>query len=179
MKRFAVRDMTATALMAAVLCVVAPFSLPVGVIPLSLASLVVLLSPALLGTKRGVTAILLYILIGAIGLPVFSGFRGGIGVLAGPTGGFIVGYLFCGLIVGLCCDRWRGKWLAYPLAMIAGTAALYVFGTAWLVVSSGTSLSAAVALCVTPFLLGDAVKITAATLIAYPLRKILIKQGLI
>lgn len=179
MKRSTIRDMTVTALMAAVLCITAPFTLPIGAIPLSLASFVVYLTAALLGAKRGCAGILVYLLVGAVGLPVFSGFTGGIGVLAGPTGGFLVGYLFCTGIIGLMTDRWGEKRWVYPLSMVAGTLVLYAVGTVWFMVQSGHTAGAAMGLCVTPFLMGDGVKILCCVAVAYPLKKLLKKHGMI
>ena len=93
--------MALTGMMAALLCVAGPLSLPVGPVPLSLATFAVYLAGAVLGWKRGTAAVALYLLIGLCGLPVFSGFSGGFQKLAGVTGGYLVGYLFCALITGL------------------------------------------------------------------------------
>lgn len=172
-----VRSMTLTALMTALLCVVAPISIPIGTVPLSLSSLIVLLCAAVLGARRGMCAVLLYICIGAVGLPVFSGFRGGIDVLLGPTGGFILGYLPCAGIVGLCCGRGHNRRINGLLGMLAGTAVLYTLGTLRFAAYSGTDFVSAALLCVVPFLPGDAVKLILALLQADPLRKALEKPS--
>ncbi|MGI6269665.1 MAG: biotin transporter BioY [Candidatus Howiella sp.] len=171
MKKLTLKEITATALMTALLCVAAPFTIPTGIIPISLASFVVYLAAAILGAKKGVLCVLLYILLGAAGLPVFSGFAGGLGKIAGPTGGYIVGYIFCALIVGLISDRWGTRLWVYPAAMAAGTAVLYAFGTVWFMAQSGSGLAASLALCVVPFLVGDIVKIIVASGAGFTLRR--------
>ena len=95
------KDMATTALMAALLCVLAPITIPVGPIPLSLATFAVYMAGAVLGAKRGIAAVALYLLIGMTGIPVFSGFTGGIQRLAGVTGGYLIGYLPCAWITAL------------------------------------------------------------------------------
>ncbi len=90
--------MTSTALMTAVTCILGPLAIPIGPVPVSLTPLAVFLSVYILGTKRGTIAYLLYLLIGAVGVPVFSGFTGGLGKLAGPTGGYLIGFILMALI---------------------------------------------------------------------------------
>lgn len=172
------RTIAFTALLAAIVCVLAPWTIPVGPVPISLATLGVYLACCVIDCKHGVVATLAYVLLGAIGVPVFSGGRGGFGVLAGPTGGYIVGYVFLAFVSGLLIDlfgREKRVWV-YPLAMIAGTVALYAFGTAWFMISTGSSsLGAALLTCVVPFLAGDGIKIAAATAVGYPVRRALKK----
>lgn len=183
-----VRNMCFTALMAAVMCVVAPLSVPIGPIPISLATLVVYLAGALLGGKKGTLAVAIYILIGAVGVPVFSGYSGGVAKLLGVTGGYIVGYLPCAAIVGFGIDRFGGNsvsvagkrfpW-AYPVAMIVGTIVLYALGTAWFMAQSGNPLMGSLSMCVIPFLPGDAAKIVVATVLGGILRKRLCEMGIL
>ena len=167
------RDMTLTAVMAALICIAGPLVVPVGPVPLSLATFAVYLAGAVLGKKRGTIAVGLYLLIGIIGVPVFSGFSGGFQKLAGVTGGYLAGYLPCAFLSGLGAERAEKsgrKWLLPALAA-AGTAVLYALGTAWFMIQTGNTASAALGLCVVPFLPGDAVKIIAASLLAGPVRK--------
>lgn len=124
------------------------------------------------GTKKGTIAVGLYLLIGIIGVPVFSGFSGGFQKLAGVTGGYLVGYLPCAYMSGEGAEkRERIGWWYHPLMMIAGTALLYLVGTVNFMLHTGNGLGAALALCVVPFLIGDAVKIAAAALLTVPVRK--------
>ncbi|MEA4911218.1 MAG: biotin transporter BioY [Oscillospiraceae bacterium] len=159
------------ALLAAVVCVLAPWSVPVGPVPISLASFAVYLVAAVGGWKNGTLAVLVYILLGALGVPVFAGFAGGAGVLAGVTGGYIVGYLPCALITGLLIDRrTESRWL-WPAAMLMGTVVLYAVGTAWFLLVTKATLAYAASVCILPFLPGDALKIAAACLLGRPVRK--------
>ena len=155
------------ALFSAIICILAPFSFNVGVIPITLGTFAVYLAGALLGSKKGVIAVAVYILLGAVGLPVFSGFNGGFGVLLGMTGGYIIGYIPMALLTGLFAEK-RKKLL--PVGMVLGTLACYVFGTAWFVISTGSALVPALELCVLPFLIGDAIKMIAVSAIAIPLK---------
>jgi len=173
------REMTLIAVMAALLCIVGPLSISIGPIPLSLATFAVYLSGAVLGWKKGTAAVAIYLLIGMTGLPVFSGFSGGLQKLAGVTGGYLIGYLPCAWITGLAVPDSNSSapvrpW-ALPLAMILGTAVLYIIGTAWFMLQTANPLPAALGMCVLPFLPGDAVKIIAATLIAPPVRRAALK----
>lgn len=166
------KDMTLTAVTAALICIAGPMTIAAGPIPLSLATFAVYLAGAILGKKYGTLAAALYLLIGLIGVPVFSGFSGGFQKLAGVTGGYLIGYLPCAFFAGLGAERAEKvgrKWML-PTMMLLGTAVLYLIGTAWFMAQTGNSLSAALGLCVLPFLPGDAAKILAVTLLAVPVR---------
>ena len=164
--------MAEIALMSAVLCVISPFTIPVPAspVPLSLALFAVYLAAVLLGAKKGALSVLVYLLLGMVGLPVFSGFSGGIGVLLGPTGGYIIGYVLCALVIGLLAER--GVHTVF--AMTAGTLVCYCFGTIWfLIIMKGTyTLIQALLICVVPYLIFDMIKILAAAAVAVPVRKI-------
>ena len=174
------RDITIVAVMAALLCVAGPLTVSIGPIPLSLATFVVYMAGAVLGAKRGTLAVAVYLLLGLVGLPVFSGFTGGLQKLIGVTGGYLVGYLPCALITGLAVDPdspevgpcWR-----LPAFMALGTVVLYIIGTAWFMIQTKNSLAASMGMCVVPFLPGDAAKIVAATLIAKPVRRAVYVSG--
>ena len=168
-----VKDMTITAVMAALICIAGPLTIPMGPIPLSLATFAVYLAGAVTGKKYGTTAVGLYLLIGIIGVPVFSGFSGGFQKLAGVTGGYLIGYLPCAFLSGIGAERAEKKgrrWLLLVM-MTAGTAVLYAIGTAWFMIQTGNALGAALSLCVIPFLPGDAVKILAASILSPMIRK--------
>lgn len=177
-----VKRIAVTAVLTAVICAISPWTIPVGPIPISLASFGVYIAACTIDWKTGTVSVVAYVAIGAIGLPVFSGGEGGFGKLAGPTGGYIIGYIFCTLIIGVLVDalgsrRTIGK-LFYPLSMIAGTAVLYAFGTAWYMWQTSAALGAALLVCVVPFLIGDAIKIALASLICPQLRRTLKKTVL-
>ena len=168
-----VKDMTLTAVMAALICIAGPLTIAAGPVPLSLATFAVYLAGAILGKKWGTVSVGLYLLIGIIGVPVFSGFSGGFQKLAGVTGGYLIGYLPCAFLSGLgteMAEEKKKNWIL-PALMTAGTIVLYVIGTAWFMIQTGNALGAALSLCVVPFLPGDAVKIAAAVLLTKPVRK--------
>ena len=165
-----VRDMVYTALFAAVLCAVAPFSISIGPIPLSFATLAIYLAAGSLGWKYGVISVVLYVALGAIGLPVFSNFEGGFHKIAGVTGGFIIGYIPLALAAGFSVEFSNGKRLLFVLGMVIGTVLLYTCGVAWFMLQTGASLAAALMACVTPFLIGDSIKIVLACIAAPQLR---------
>lgn len=158
------KKMVRIALMAAVLCVMAPWKIPVGPIPITLASFGVYLAAGVLGPLEGTVAVTVYVLLGAAGVPVFSGFTGGAGCLLGLTGGYILGYIPCAAVSGLLMGRNAPLWRR-ALALVAGTAVLYALGTAMYCIQSGKALLAALAACVVPFLPLDAVKIAVCAVV--------------
>ena len=162
MERNSLGSMTKTGVMAALLCVLGPLSIPIGPIPFSPAVLVICLTAAVLGARRAVTAVLLYLLVGFAGLPVFTGFAGGPGKMLGPTGGFMVGYVFLALTGGWACERFPKSFAAQFAGMFAGLVVLYAFGTAWLVHLTQLPPSKALRAAVYPFVAVDAGKIALA-----------------
>lgn len=174
--KISTKSIAFTALLAAMICVLSPWSVSLGPIPLSFGSLAVYIASCLLDKKHGTAAVVVFVALGAFGVPVFTGFTGGFGKIAGPTGGYIVGYIFCALVIGLIVDALEKHIWAYPVAMIAGTAVLYAFGTAWFVLTTeGATVLSALAVCVVPFLIGDAIKIVASTVLCFKLRFLLKK----
>ena len=170
--------LTTVALMAAVTCVVGPLTIPVGPVPVSLVPLVIFLSVYILGTKKGTVSLLIYLLIGAVGVPVFSGFTGGIGKLAGPTGGYMIGYIFMALIAGWFIHRFYDKVAIQFIGMVLGLAVLYAFGTAWLAYSAEMTFMAALAIGVLPFIVFDFIKIVIAIVLGRTVRKRLSRIGI-
>ena len=170
------RDISAIAMGAALIAVCSWISVPMT-IPFTMQTFAVCLVTALFGLRRGMWTVACYILLGAAGVPVFSGFKGGIGALLGTTGGYIVGFLFTALIVGLAVDR-LGRGLPVLIASMAlGILVCYAFGTAWFMVvyarkTGPIGLGTALGWCVFPYLLPDAVKIALASVLTgrlYPL----------
>ncbi len=175
------RFFTKCAVFTALLAVIAPFSINIGPVPISLATFAIYLASAVLGCEGGVFSVIAYLLLGAVGIPVFSGFSGGLQKLIGPTGGYLIGYIFLALTVGFISDRlsgaafkegWKKKLrpVFNVLGMVIGTAVLYAFGTAWFMFITGNSLGSSMTMCVIPFLAGDTVKIIAAAAVCEFLR---------
>ncbi len=175
--KISTQTLTKTALMTAVLCVISPFTIPLpfSPIPLSLATFGLYLSCFVLGMKAGAVSCLLYILIGMAGVPVFSSFGSGPGKVVGPTGGYLIGYLFLALIGGFFAEHFRERPILQLAGLVLGTAVCYTFGTVWLAVQMHLPLPAALAAGGLPYLPGDAVKILASLFIGRKLQKALVR----
>ena len=161
------RDMAYIALMSALMAVCAWISVPVGDVPFTLQTLGVFCAVGLLGGKRGTAAVLLYLLMGAVGLPVFSGFTGGPGRLLGVTGGYLIGFVFTGLTYWLVTVPAGGKMWSMALGMVLGCVVYYAFGTVWFMAvyargSGPIGFGAAVMKCVAPYVVPDMIKIALA-----------------
>ncbi|MCQ2536429.1 MAG: biotin transporter BioY [Lachnospiraceae bacterium] len=140
----------------ALMAVCSWISIP-ATVPFTLQTFAVNLALILLGGKKGTLATLVYLLVGLIGVPVFAGFSGGPGVLFGPTGGYLIGFLAMGLIYWGVTKLLGVKLWTIILSMVLGTVVLYAFGTAWFIVVYGmnngaVTLAEALAWCVTPFI---------------------------
>lgn len=175
------KTMALIALMAAVTCILGPLSLaiPISPVPISFTNLAVYFTIYVLGTKKGTISYLIYLLLGLVGLPVFSGFSGGAGKLFGPTGGYLIGFIFMALICGIFIEKWPAKLYLHFVGMILGTAVCYLFGTIWLAFQANMDFSAALAAGVIPFIPGDLVKIVIALLAGPVIRKQLKRAELI
>ena len=145
--------------MTALTCILGPMSIviPFTPVPISLTNLVVYLSVWLLGWRLGTVSYLVYLLIGLVGLPVFSGFTGGAGKLFGPTGGYLIGFIFMAIVAGLFI-QWQSHWYFRLCGMILGTLIAYLFGTVWLAYAAGMNFQGALAAGVLPFIPGDLAK---------------------
>ena len=154
---FSIRSMIFVSLMAVVIALCSWLSVP-SVVPFTMQTFAVFSALLLLGGKRGFLAVGLYILLGAFGLPVFSGFRGGLGALLGPTGGYILGFLLTALLYWILEGR-----LHSLIPLILGLLLCYLFGTLWFVkvyTAGGDSITfgGALMLCVVPFLIPEVIK---------------------
>ena len=121
---------------------------------------------------------MIYYLLGLVGLPVFSGGAGGLGKVAGPTGGYRIGMFFMALIVGLFLKKFPNRWYMILVGMIVGDAVNYVFGTAWFVISTQSTVQYALEVCVLPFILVDLIKMVFSLIVGMAVRRQLIKAGL-
>ena len=106
---FNLKDMVLMALFAALTCVLAPLAVPIGPVPISLTNLVIYFSLYVLGWQRATITYIVYLLLGLVGLPVFSGFEGGVGKVAGPTGGYLIGFIFMAIVCGLLMQVKKDK----------------------------------------------------------------------
>lgn len=158
------------ALFAALLCIFAPIAFPIGPVPLSLATFIIYITSGMLTTKS-VFVVLLYILIGAVGLPVFSYGTGGFEKLIGPTGGFIWGYLICALICGYIIKCFYSSCIMTVTAFVIGTLALYVIATVWFYLYTGGTFLASLFVCTVLFIPADIIKIVCAASLLRIIRK--------
>lgn len=178
-----VLSLTCVAMSVAILAVCSWISIPAlgPLVPFTLQTFAVFVISGLFDWKKSISAIVVYILLGAVGVPVFSNFKGGIAALTGPTGGYIVGFIFMIIVIQIFKNIKKGSFIFLITGMLIGLAALYTFGTTWFFVvytSAGniTTLGSVLAMCVLPFIIPDLLKMALAVIIvnrlSLPLRKI-------
>lgn len=163
-------DMAYIGLFAVVIAICSWISIPT-VVPFTLQTFAVFLAVAVLGGKRGALSVIVYVLLGAVGLPVFSGFKGGIGVLLNTTGGYIIGFIFSALLMWAFEKAFGKKAWALILSMILALALCYAFGTIWFMIVyannvGAVGLSAVLGWCVIPFVIPDLIKIALAFILS-------------
>lgn len=152
--------------MTAITCILGPLSIaiPISPVPISFTNLAIYFTVILLGWKKGTISCLVYLFIGFIGLPVFSGFTGGPAKLLGPTGGYLLGFILMALITGYFVEKYKDKIYMYFLGMIIGTAITYALGTGWLAYQADLTFKAALFAGVIPYIPGDIAKIVIAAI---------------
>lgn len=176
---FRTLDLVYIAAGAALIAVCSWISIPTT-IPFTLQTFAVFLLMTALGGKRGTLSVLVYLMLGAIGLPVFAQFTGGIGILLGNTGGYLAGFLLLG-VVYLVVTRFFGeKTLPQIIALTAGLAVCYTFGTAWFMLvytraNGAVGLGTVLGWCVIPFILPDLLKLALALIVARRLEPVIRK----
>lgn len=157
---------TQSALCTAFICILAQIIIPIGSVPISLATLGLYIVSASFSMRVAILSSSIYVLMGAIGIPVFAGFSGGIATILGPTGGFIVGYVLLCLIASIPVKSKKYAFLFHLLLMVIGTFILYLLGTFWFIHYCKVDFISAVKVCVIPFVIIDLVKMVLACLIA-------------
>ena len=172
--KLSVRDMAYIAVFAVIMAVCSWISVPY-IVPFTLQTFGVFLAVSVLGGKRGTLAVLIYILLGCVGLPVFAGFTGGFGILLGSTGGYIVGFLFTALIMWAMEKIPGNQTLVTSASMVLGLLACYAFGTVWFVVvyartTGPVGLWTALGWCVFPYIIPDLAKMALALALRKRLR---------
>lgn len=176
--KFRTLDMAYMALFAVLMAVCSWISLPLGPVPFTLQTFAVFLAVGVLGGRRGTITILVYILMGAVGLPVFSNFSGGIGQLMGATGGYILGFLGSALVMWAMEALLGKKTWVLAVSMVLGLVVCYAFGTFWFMqvyarTSGPVGVMAALGWCVFPYILPDLGKIALALLLGNRLSRVL------
>ena len=168
-------DIALISLFTAIICVCSWLSIPMSV-PVSLQTFAVFTAAAVLGAKRSVISVVIYILLGLVGAPVFTGFKSGVAVVTGPTGGYLLGFIFAALIIGLMTKAFSQKKWALPVSVIAGQIMCYICGTVWyeyIYLNSAINLGEALMICVVPFIVPDIIKTIAAIILSKSIKRIL------
>ena len=178
MKRRIVKDMTLVALFAAVISVTSFISIPLGAVPITMQTFGVFSALLLLGGRRGTAAVAVYIAIGALGLPVYSGFTGGVGRLFDATGGFIFGFLAAALAFWLLSRLLGSSLVATAVSAALSHLVLYIVGASWLFFgySDGRGFLPTLAAALLPCLFPDAVKLTLAIFVCEKIKNRLNKR---
>lgn len=179
--KWSAKEIALIGLLAGIMCVLSPFSIPIpfSLVPISLGFLVIYFEVLVFGLRRGVISVLIYLLLGIVGLPVFTGFSGGIGKALGPTGGYLIGYIFLAIILGMFVEKWPTNLVLIFLGMMLGSAVCYLFGTIWYSYQAHLSFLAALSQAVVPFLPGDLLKMVIAMIVGTQVKKRLQATGLI
>ena len=145
-------------------------------VPVSLQTFAVFTAAAVLGARKAVISVIIYILLGLAGVPVFTGFNSGPTVITGPTGGYLIGFIFAAAIIGIMTSAFSQKKWAVPVSMITGQIVCYIFGTVWykyIYLGSDVSFVEALMICVVPFIVPDIIKLTASVILSKSVRKAL------
>lgn len=161
------------AIFAALTAILSQISIPLPFtpVPINLAMISVFIAGGLLETKVSAISQLVYVIIGAIGVPVYANFTGGLGILVGPTGGYIVGYIITTIIIGVIVKRLGNSIYSYTVAMVVGILGCYFVGTVWFMYITQNGLIEALIMCVVPFLIGDMLKIILSVFLVKKLKK--------
>lgn len=174
-------ELALVGLTGAVICILGPFAilLPFSPVPITFGLLGVMLSACLLGPRLGTISCLIYLLVGTVGLPVFSGFLGGLAILFGPTGGYLIGYLWIPLLSGRFALHSKNIYVNQIPGLLLGLLLCYTSGTLWLAHVLELDFFSALFLGVLPYIPMDLVKLGFACFLGGLLRKRLKKAGLL
>lgn len=178
-KHHSIVYLTETALMAAILCICGPQTIPIGPVPITLFTFALSLCSVILGRWMAPLCVVVYLLLGMVGLPVFSGGGAGLAKIVGPTGGYLVGGIFHAFVGGLFAQKFIKKIPLVFLGQILGLLVVYLIGTIWFMFVSHMELQPALAACVYPFVGVDCAKLAVASAIGIPVRRQLVKANLL
>lgn len=172
-----VKDMTMIGLLTAIIVICSWISLPFTV-PFTLQTFAIMTAIGLLGRRNGTISILIYVLLGAVGLPVFAGFKGGLSALMGPTGGYIIGFIFSGILTGTLIQKFGSSFKSLFISMISGLVICYIFGTGWFMYIytknvGAVGLMTVLSWCIFPFIIPDLAKLALSSAIVIKLKKML------
>ncbi len=167
MKNLTTKELTLIPMFSIIFAISAWITVPIGPVPFTMQTFAIFLAAFILGGRLSAYSLIIYLFLGAIGLPVFSGFSGGLGVLIGPTGGYLFGYIISCLAIGISFKLWGDKTLFTIVSSIVGLLLCYTLGTIWFILvytqtNETISVVAALSLTVFPFVIPDLVKIALA-----------------
>lgn len=169
--KLTLREQLISGLFAALIAVASQIVIPLGFVPLSLQTLMIGLTATLLGRRIGTWSIIIYLLLGLIGLPVFAGGASGFGVLSGPTGGYLIGFVFASLLIGTLQNRSSGTYFPTFLINLLGFMVALLFGTVWLTLVANLTWTQGLAGGFVPFILPEAIKATIVSTLAVWMKK--------
>jgi len=175
MNKISTRNLSLCGLFAALTAVFSQIQVPIGPVPINLATMSVFIAGGVLGWKYGALSQIVYVLLGMVGAPVFAGFSGGLGIVIGKTGGYIIGYIVAAFLTGLVADKAKNLKVFLPIGMVLGLISCLALGTAWFMFVTGTALWQSLVWCVFPFIAGDIVKIAVAVILVVKLKQVLKK----
>lgn len=176
--KLSTKDLCIISIFVAGICVLGQLSIPMPYgVPMTLQTFIITIAGVILGAKKGTIATLIYILIGVVGMPVFSGFTGGIGVILGPTGGFILSFPIMSYLSGKGAETGKLFWII--VFMTLGTIINYIFGMIVFSIATGSSMWIAFISCVLPFIPTSVIKIVISSMLGVKIKVKLIKQGLL
>ena len=171
--------MSVIGVLTAVTCILAPLSIPIGDVPISLTNLVIYFGLYILGTRRETVSYIVYLLIGLVGVPVFSGFTAGPAKMFGPTGGYLIGFIPMAVIAGIFIEKSGPETGIGHDRHDSRNCCCYIFGTVWFVLVMKTSVQAALTMCVYPFIVFDIIKMVLAAWIGPQIHGRLVQAGLL
>jgi len=173
------KSMVICAVFSAILCIFCVLTVPIGTVPVSLSTLAVMLTAIILGPKKSSISVIIYIMLGCVGLPVFSGFKGGFQILVGPTGGYIWSYILMALLIGSVAKKYANNRIIIFIGCIASIIICYIFGTIQFTFVQNISFMSALSVCVLPFIPFDIVKTVLAVFLGTSLKHRLTKAKLL
>lgn len=177
-RKFSTKDLSMIGLFVAIIAIVSQIVIPMPYgVPMTLQTFIVPLAGVILGSKRGALAAGIYSILGAIGVPVFSQFMGGLGIVFGPTGGFIIAFPIMAFFAGLGMEKGGKRWLIGGLAL--AIIVEYIFGIAMFMIVTGSSVGVALVACVLPFIPTEIIKAVLVGTVGVRCRNALIKGGII
>ena len=166
-----IKNLSLMAIMSALLCLLAPVSIPIGPVPITLSIFIIYIISYLLDANSAVISVFIYLLMGIVGLPVFAGYKSGLGIILGPSGGYLISYLIVVYISSYCNHKYYNNKTFQILAMFIALILCYICGTIWFSIFKKMTFVESLFICVFPFIITDVIKIIAAYMLGTEIRK--------